>query len=162
MSQLVDQIGNAVTSTRIGTGKSVSGGKQAIDVNIAADDVGIGGGGGGVGPIPPAATTTINTFSTVAAVASAATTDIVSYTVPVGKTFYLSYVEFSGENIADFEVLSGVTVIAKKRTYFGGQLSGEFLFERTRFAATTIVKLRVTHARPTTGDFEGRINGWEV
>lgn len=108
--------------------------------------------------------TVVNTYSTVSSVASATPTTIVSYTVPAADTFYLTRVEFSGENIAFYELLIDGTVEAAWRTYFGGDLSGQMIFDRGLNKGfpvneNLVILLRVTHNRPMVGNFEGRIYG---
>lgn len=101
----------------------------------------------------------VNTFNSVGAVAASTLTTVVSYTVPVDKVFNLQFIEFGGENIATFEVLIDGVLEGRQRTYFGGPLSGVFLFEGLRVASGLIITLRVEHSRPMSGEFEGRILG---
>lgn len=111
--------------------------------------------------------TAINTYGTAASVASSATVTVVSFTVPVGKVFLLERVEFAGENIANYEVQVDGSPIAKKRTWFGGDISGEFMFDSPsgappRYTAGQVIRLRIENFRPSTADFEARIQGVEL
>ena len=130
--------------------------------------------GEGADPIPVTFDTTsdlinaINTFGTASSVASSATAVVATYTVPVGKTFFLQRVEASGNNIATYSVEAASTEIAKKRTWFGGDISpGDFVFagpstKGLEYAAGTTIELKATNFRPSVGDFEGRIFGIEI
>lgn len=100
-----------------------------------------------------------NVFGEVSAVASGATVSVVTHTVPVGKTFLLELVEFSGENIADYELFVDGVKQAKKRTYFSGALSGEFFFGALTVTSGKVIDLKVENFRPSSADFEGRILG---
>ena len=102
---------------------------------------------------------TINVFNDINALASGATNAIVTYTVPSGKTFALELVEFSGENIANYRIYIDSTKVAERRTWFGGDLSGEFIFRGYRVQQDKVITLEVNNFRSTTGDFEGRIVG---
>jgi len=101
----------------------------------------------------------VNIFNAISSVASGATNDIVTYTVPVGKTFALELVEFSGENIANYIIYVDTDIVAYRRTWFGGSISGEFTFEGYRIAAGKVITLKVNNFRPSSADFEGRILG---
>ena len=109
--------------------------------------------------IPSSATITINEFASVSAVATGVLTSIVNYTVPVGKTLYLNLIEYSGENIARFDVLINATLQARRVTYFSGPLSDEFIFSSLRVPTGQTVELKIIHVRPEVGDFDGRISG---
>jgi hypothetical protein len=84
---------------------------------------------------------------------------LVSYTVPVGKIFYLEEVECGGENIARYDVLIDAVLSARKRTWFSGGLNLRFIFNKLELNAGSIVTVKVEHTRPTSGDFESRIVG---
>ncbi len=124
--------------------------KNGIDSPIPVEIVDDGAGG-----------TSVNEYDTAAAVAKDTPTTIVSYTVPVGKTFYFKGVEASGENRAKYDVLIGGSVEATKRTY-QPVFNAEFLFYNHKVTAGTVILVRVEHNRPNAGDFEARISGNEV
>ena len=106
-------------------------------------------------------TTTKNVFGEQTSVASSSSVNIVSYTVPAGKTANLLLAEFSGNNIATYEVLLNSVVIARKRTWFNGPMHGEFLFlignDGTDLSAGDNLIIKVYNFRPTVGTFEGRL-----
>ena len=90
---------------------------------------------------------------------------IVSYTVPVGKTFHLRHVSVSGTNKATFRVLHGAGVIlAKKRTYYTN-FNEDFFFESDNtlgnlFVAGENIYVDVTHSNAAAnGDFNATISG---
>jgi hypothetical protein len=105
--------------------------------------------------------TTISVFNQVSSVANGVLTDVVTYTVPGIGTFYLNKLDYSGDNIARFQVELNSGIIDIQRTFFAGGLNGVFDFANGSkglvLTAGDILKLRVFHARPTAGDFSGRI-----
>lgn len=105
--------------------------------------------------------TVISEYNEVSSVATGANTDIVTYTAPPGVVTYLSKIDFSGDNIAKFSVDLNGTVIDKQRTYFGGDLNGTFNYANGSrgllLSPGDVVTLKVIHARPSAGDFNGRI-----
>ena len=123
--------------------------RTCIDTSGGPVEVEITEGGGGVRS---------NLFDS-AVVVSGATSNIVSFTVPAGKELELELIEFSGSNIATYEVEINGSVEAKRRTWFNGTLSGEFIFNKLLVDENLIIRLRVENFRPSSGDFEGRILG---
>ena len=119
---------------------------ETIKVEIADD-----GDGGSV----------VNEYDTATGVAKDTPTVVVTYTVPVGKTFFFKQVEVSGSNRSTYKVEIAGSDQAKKRTY-GSQLNEEFDFFNKLYAAGTVINVIAEHSRPTTGDFEARIIGNEV
>lgn len=108
-----------------------------------------------------------NYFSNVTAIASSASADILTYTVPVGKIAYLLRADLSGTNIALYEAKLNGSVLARTRTYFGGDFTKSIDFGRTTadsipLVAGDIVKLSVTNFRPLSADFEARLQYIEV
>lgn len=108
--------------------------------------------------------TTTNLFNQISAVAMGITTTIISYTVPVGNDFKLCLVEVGGSNIAEYEVLINGSLNARKRTWFSGPFTDEFIFETNLAGGIVvpsgqIISVQVTHDRPDLGDFEARILG---
>lgn len=101
-------------------------------------------------------------FGQAPAVASGAETLITSYTVPPAKSAYLIKAQFSGTNIATYNLYINSTLEAVYRTYFSGALGYEIVFasvsvEGILLSAGDIVELKLIHGRPTNGDFDGRI-----
>lgn len=87
---------------------------------------------------------------------------IESYTVPPGQTANLQRVMASGTNIARFDILVNSSIVATKRTYFGGALNVSFEFTGfsgggVPLAAGDIVSIKAISTRPTPTDFEGTI-----
>lgn len=107
------------------------------------------------------ASDTQNIYAQVTSVASSTLTTIVSYTVPSDKSFVLNHVQVSGENIATYTVEIDSVVQALKRTYFT-QYNAEFDFSGLEVAANSVVRVRVVHTSPATGDFDARILGIET
>ena len=106
-------------------------------------------------------------YNTALSVATGTTVDLLTYTVPIGKTAYLLLTDVSGTNIATYDIFLNGIQIARKRTYFGGPISEVFLFGETLasavpIAASTQVKVRVNNYRPTVADFEARLQLIEV
>ena len=118
----------------------------------------IGSGGVPLGVTFTTNGTVTNTYSEIN-IAAANIATVVTYTVPAGKELLVDLVEFSGTNIANYEVQVSGVAIAKKRTWFGGDLSGQFLFNKLLIDESTIFRLRVDNFRPSSADFEGRILG---
>lgn len=69
-------------------------------------------------------------------------------------------IEFSGQNIGTYEVIINSLVEGRRRTWFGGNLSGEFFYDSLTVTTGLVIELKVEHNRPMTGDFEGRILGF--
>jgi len=108
--------------------------------------------------VPP---TVKSQYSEVIGVATGITTLIGSYTT--SANMFLQLVEFSGTNIAEYElVINGVTE-DKKRTYFGNSLNGIFDF-RGGLAVPTgqLIRVYAVHNRPSLGDFNVRIQIVEI
>jgi hypothetical protein len=97
-----------------------------------------------------------NYYSESNSVGTGITTLVASYTASNGD--FLQKIEFSGTNIAEFElVINGVTQ-DKKRTYFGAALNGTFDFnEGIKVPAGQIIQVFAVHDRPSAGDFNARI-----
>jgi hypothetical protein len=105
----------------------------------------------------------VNTYGEIAAVVSGVLTTIVSYTVPVGKTFYLRHATSSGENIGSFWLEVDSVKQSAKRTWHG-TLSVDFHFEGDNgqgliATAGQVVRIRALHNRGGTADFEGNLFG---
>ena len=103
--------------------------------------------------------TIVNTYDTASSVASGVPTTVVTFTVPIGKTFDVKLVEFSSTNIAEYNVDIDSSIEATRRTNFGADLSGEFKFEGLSLAQGSVIKLIAEHSRGGIADFEARILG---
>lgn len=111
---------------------------------------------------PNAAGAPVNIFSQIAAVAAGAQTSILTYTVPPGETLVLIRVDMSGQNIGTYDVMVNGVSIARKRTYFSGPFSESVDFGShgsPLYAAGSVVTVSVLHNRPSTADFEARLQG---
>lgn len=107
----------------------------------------------------------ISVFSSVSAVPASLLTDVLTYTVPVGKILQLIRIRSGGDNIAKFEVTIDGDVVDRQRTWFNGsglEVTHDFSAQDKRgvmLVEGTTVKARVIHARPSVGDFDSRIVG---
>lgn len=149
MSRIDGFLNRNSTEVRQVTTTDFVGDKSALDVNL-------------LGSITVASSSIIlanlNEYGE-ATLLAAQTADVVSYTVPVAKVLSLYRIEFSGENIATFEVRFDAVTQSKRHTYFGGPLGGEFQFEGLEVGAGEVVTLRVENFRGSSGLFAGRILG---
>lgn len=97
-----------------------------------------------------------NYYSEVTGIVSGITTLVASYTVSAGDL--LQKIEFSGTNIAEYELIINGSTQDKKRTYFGNSLNGIFDFNNGLTVPTgQVIEIYVLHNRPETGDFNARI-----
>lgn len=98
-------------------------------------------------------------FDEALAVPSGSPTTILSYTAPSATTFIR--VNTGGTNIAQFEVYINGTLNARQRTYFGATLDTTFDYsagsEGFVLNSGDLVEVKVTHQRPSSGDFEARL-----
>lgn len=106
-------------------------------------------------------------FSTALSVLSGATSTILSYTVPVATQTYLLRIEVSGTNIATYDVTVDGQPWARTRTYFSGPFIGIIQVGSSPsdgypLSTGQLVEISVTNFRPTTGDFEARLQYIEV
>ena len=101
----------------------------------------------------------LNIYGEANSVPSLDTVVVASYIVPVGKILQLLSIEFTGCNIANYEVHLATVKNATRRTWFGGDLSGDFIFSGLEILAGEKVELKVNNFRPEVSDFEGRILG---
>jgi hypothetical protein len=100
-------------------------------------------------------------YSEVTGIVQGITTLIGSYlAVPNRK---LQKIEFSGTNIAEYELVINGNTEDKKRTYFGNSLNGIFDFgEGIPLVSGQLVEVYVIHNRPSLGDFNIRIQILEI
>lgn len=107
-----------------------------------------------------------NIFNEQLAVASGAIVSLVTYTIPAGKTAVLERIWVSGENIAKYEVYINASKIDVGRTYFGSHLNTKFEYTSTNsdyaLIASDVITVTVRHDRPSSGNFEGRIQLTEI
>lgn len=94
-------------------------------------------------------------FSQVTGVVTGMTEELVSYTAPADV--YLQKIEFSGTNIAQFELTIDGSTVDLKRTFFNGNLENIFDFNAgLNVSSGSVVKVYVVHDRPDPGDFNAR------
>jgi hypothetical protein len=108
-----------------------------------------------------------NTFGTASSVPSGATTTIVTYVVPIGKTAILEKAVASGTNIGTFTILINSVTQGILRTYFFGPFNVTFDFVTGQdnglvLQPGDVVTVNILHMRPFTGDFDARIQVFEV
>lgn len=106
-------------------------------------------------------------FDEALAVASAATVTILTYTVPPATVAYLLRAEMSGTSIATYDILINSAPFARKRTYWSGDFCaevgmGDSLSNAYKLSAGDVVEIQVTNFRPTSNDFEARLQYIEV
>lgn len=105
----------------------------------------------------------ISNFNGISSVGSNILTTIITYIVPTDITTYLTSVEYSGDNIAVYEIYINNTLSARQRTNFGTSLNGIFSFipldDEWGYQLNTgdLLEIKVIHERPYVGDFEARI-----
>jgi|SRR6185437_202160 len=115
-------------------------------------------------PVPvtvvnPATNTTITTFGQISAVPAGVETQIVTYTVPGGDSFSLTYVHLSGDNGAVFNLYINGVIQDRCRTYWCNFTTFMDFGNGIPMNAGDIVSVKVIHYRPEVGDFASRIQG---
>lgn len=114
-------------------------------------------------PKAPAAVTvpnvTINIFNSITSVVTNLESTIVTYTVSNTQSLDLDRVEFSGQNIALYLVYIDGTLVASRRTMFGADLSGEFIFSGLVVSGNSTINVNAIHSRSSVANFEARIVG---
>lgn len=103
--------------------------------------------------------TVVSPYNEVNSVPNGSNTTIISFTASVSSL--LNKIDYSGDNVAKYTVELNGTVIDKQRTYFGSALNGTFDFSNgsrgLELEPGDLVTLKVIHARPSAGDFNGRM-----
>jgi hypothetical protein len=115
----------------------------------------------------PTVQTVKSFYNEISSVASGVQTLIVSYTVPVGKTAQLQWIDTSGDNVARYDVYLNGAPFDTQRTFFGGDFNAlfEYITGNTSgltFVAGDVIAVKVLHTRPYVGKFEGRIQVLEI
>lgn len=115
--------------------------------------------------------TTLNTyrsyFAEATSVPSSTTTLIQTYTVPALTQAFLERIEVAGTNIGMYEVFVNDIIQDRKYTYFGNSLNDIFEFTGSTSSgyplnAGDTVKVKITHGRPSVGNFNSRIQLLEI
>lgn len=109
----------------------------------------------------------VNAYTEASSVPASVLTTIGTFTAPVGKTTFLQRVSAGGQNIATFQVEVNGSKLEKRRTYFSGDLTTDFVFggfSESGYPLTVgdVVTVKVTHSRPLSGDFESKIQALQV
>ena len=100
--------------------------------------------------------TLLSFYSEVTNIVNGITTLVGSYVV--GNGMFLQKIEFSGTNIAEYELVINGSTRDKKRTYFGNSLNGVFDFnDGLQIPSGQTIEIYVIHNRPENGDFNARI-----
>lgn len=116
----------------------------------------------------PSAAQVKNIYDQIPPLADGTETPIVSYTVPVGKTFYVERTQYSGETIGTYRLKIDGVIQAVGITYWGPGFSGELNFYSEQGVGLTaiagqLIELTIIHFRVgTLAPFYGRIQGVEV
>lgn len=138
-----DKNGQGISSTTIT-------GKTGLDVNI-------------ISPITTTPAPSIYTnklfYNEIISVPNNVEANILTYTVPTGKSALLSLIEASGTNIAEYTVYVNGNPISKRRTMFGSDLNCTLTFTNEGFILTSndVVTIKVMHLRPYLGTFNTNI-----
>lgn len=151
---------NFLTSTTITS-------KNGLDVNVINPISATIPDGSSFSSYPLEKGVTKNTFNEITGVAQGIQTTVAAYTVPVLKHGYLSRIDYSGTNIATYDVQINGMVQDKKRTNYAVSLNDFTNFESNGntgipLFAGDIIIVTVLHDRPTVGDFNARILSIEV
>lgn len=107
------------------------------------------------------AKTVFNVFNSISSVPNGVLTTILSYTVPVGKTDYLSQIQCSGDNMAQYEIYINGVYSASQRTSLQA-FNALFNFSTDSeiglsLPSGTVVLVQVIQNRPSLGNYEARI-----
>lgn len=95
-------------------------------------------------------------FNEIDGIVTGVTEELISYTATADV--YLQKIEFSGTNIAQFELVIDSSTVDKKRTFFNGNLENLFNFnEGLNVASGSVIKVYVVHDRPEPGSFNARM-----
>lgn len=109
-----------------------------------------------------------NTYAEASAVPSGVETVIVQYVVSLVLTqALLQRISVSGENVARYQVFINNVVVDTRRTYYGGSFNEYFEFAMSSgdgyvLQPGDIVAVKVLHDRPSSGNFQSRIQALEI
>lgn len=109
-----------------------------------------------------------NVYNEAHAVAAGVETTVAQYVVPLSITnSILQRISVSGENVARFQVFINGSLVDTRRTYYGSNFNEYFEFcvntaDGFTLQPGDIVAVRVLHNRPYVGDFEARIQVFEI
>lgn len=100
----------------------------------------------------------INSYNEILSLGGLSTSNIVLYTVPVGKKIKLTRIDFSGENKAVYKIDINGSIEAKKRTWYTNY-DGSIVFSELILVAGDIIKLIVENKTNSIADFNGNLQG---
>lgn len=114
------------------------------------------------GPAPKLLQNITLTYDETAPVPPGFSTVILTYMVPFGDKASLQRIFASGENIGRYDVLVNGTPISTQRTYFGGALNVDFLYNSSNgeglpLSGGDIVTVKVLQTRPNTAIYEATL-----
>jgi hypothetical protein len=143
--------------------------KTDSDGNLQVDVLSVSDGGnsitvdGSVSVIEPSDYEEILQYNEVSSVAAASETTVLTYTVPLAKTFHLHQISVSGTNLGSFKVKVNGNVKAQKRTWWT-KFNEDFSFltpsnKGFEVPAGDIITVTVLHNSSTVGDFNASILG---
>jgi hypothetical protein len=102
--------------------------------------------------------TQVNVYNEINSLAGLATSDIINYIIPIGKTFKINNINFSGENKSVFLLsINGITH-SKFRTYFN-DYNGTFNTNNLIFNAGDNIKVIAENKRNSVSDYNANIQG---
>lgn len=100
----------------------------------------------------------INPFNAIDDVPPDIETEILLYTVPVGKSLSLSEVEGSGENRGTYTLYLNGVPLARQRTWWG-KFNMHMPFSGYKALANDEISLTILHTSDSDAPFDGRIIG---
>lgn len=109
-----------------------------------------------------------NQYGEALSVAAGIETIIVQYMVPLIYTSaILQRISVSGENVGRFQVFVNGVIVDTRRTYYGGNFNEYFEFcvataDGYNLQPGDTVAVKILHNKPYVGDFEGRIQIFEI
>jgi len=109
--------------------------------------------------IPDPNEVALNIYDEVTAVPSSARTSIVSYTVPLGQSFYLKRIEFAASNISAIELEIDASIEAKAYNWWTNFNNCFDFHDGIKIIGGKKIELFGEHNRPNVGSFSGRIFG---
>jgi hypothetical protein len=112
--------------------------------------------------------TSISTYNEITNLAMGIETTIVSYTVPSGSSYYLQFIEASGQNLAEYHIYKNSSIIAKKYSSYT-EFNVNFDY-KTGISSTPgiflttgdVVYVKVLNVNNSTADFNARIQIMEI
>lgn len=100
----------------------------------------------------------VNSFNKVSSVAASGTVTVLTYTVPVGKTFKFRKAEISSDSVSEITVEIGGSDEGFKRLYYGNW-NEVFPYENFEVVAGTAIKIIGLNCSDDLAKFEGRVIG---